>query len=104
MSGLKISEQVENILRVSHAARNSDRELLILYMAKFGMGLTKEQEDKFRKMPSTETIRRTRQALQEQGKYPADKEVDEARFQKYRKMRYEYKYNDDTNTVERILT
>lgn len=100
---MKISDQVEAILKASHAARNSDRELLIIYMQKFGLELSDKQQALFRKMPSTETIRRTRQALQEQGKYPADEAVDNARFEKFRKMKYEYKYNDETNTVERIL-
>lgn len=100
---MKISDQVEGILRVSQAARNSDKELLIIYMAKFGLGLTKEQEDKFRKMPSVETIRRTRQALQEHGKYPADPEVEEQRFEKYRRVKQNIKYNAETNTVEMLL-
>lgn len=100
---MKVSERVENILKASHAARNSDRELQIIYMQKAGLELTPKQIELFRKLPSMETIRRTRQSLQEQGKYPADEAVDNARFEKFRKMKYEYKYNDETNTVERIL-
>lgn len=84
---MKIGEQVENILKASHAARNSDKELLILYMQKFGMALTSEQVALFRKMPSVETIRRTRQQLQEQGKYEADESVNEARYKKYTETR-----------------
>jgi len=80
-------EQVANILKVSSAARNSDRELLILYMQKFGMELTLKQIEKFRKMPSTETIRRSRQAIQEQGKYLASPAVEEERFRKYKQMK-----------------
>ena len=89
---MRISRQVENILAASHAARNSDRELLIIYMQKFGMELTDKQIGTFRQMPSVETIRRTRQQLQMQGKYPADKKVDEERFNKYQQMKHGVKH------------
>lgn len=85
---MNISERVENILKVSRDARNSDKELLIIYMQKAGMDLSQKQRNIFRDMPSSETIRRIRQKFQEQGKYKADKAVDEARFNKYRKVRY----------------
>lgn len=100
---MKISDQVEAILKYSRAARNSDRELLIIYMQKYGMELTDKQIELFRKMPSTETIRRTRQSLQEKGLYPADQVVDEARFQKFKKVREEIRYNAETNTIERVI-
>lgn len=84
---MRIVDRVSNILSVSRAARNSDRELLIIFMQKMGMELTDRQIDIFRKMPSTETIRRTRQSLQERGLYPADQKVNEARYNKFKEMR-----------------
>lgn len=36
---MKTSFRVENILQASRAARNSDKELLIIYMQKSGMNL-----------------------------------------------------------------
>ena len=85
---MKISDKVESILKNSHAARNSDKELLILYMQQFGLELGSKQVDLFRKMPSVETIRRTRQVLQEHGKYPADEKVEEERYKKYVQVRH----------------
>ena len=85
---MNISQRVENILKVSKQARNSDKELLVIYMQKSGMELTPEQVAIFKEMPSTETVRRIRQKLQEQGKYPADEAVDNARFEKYQAMKY----------------
>ena len=84
---MKLTEQVENILRVSKKARNSDKELLIIYMQKFGMNLSDAQIDKFKDMPSMESITRARRILQEQGKYEATEEVDEARFEKYQEAK-----------------
>lgn len=84
---MKITEQVENILKASTKARNSDRELLVIYMQKAGMGLSDKQILVFKGMPSVETIRRTRQMLQEQGKYLPSKEVEEVRFKKFQNMR-----------------
>jgi hypothetical protein len=72
---MTITDQVENILRASKQARNSDTELQIIYMQKFGLNLTDHQVELFRNMPSLETIRRVRQKIQEQGKYPADQAV-----------------------------
>lgn len=97
---MKVTEQVENILRVSSQARNSDRELIIIYMMKFGMNLTKEQIERFRKMPSMETIRRVRQALQSQGKYPASPEVEEKRYQKFKNVRENINYDSPEQLLE----
>lgn len=84
---MKVVDQVENILKASHKARNSDKELLIIYMQKFGLELTPRQVELFKEMPSTETIRRVRQQLQMEGKYPASEEVDNARFEKYKEVK-----------------
>lgn len=98
---MKILDQVENILKASHAARNSDKELLIIYMMKFGMGLTSRQIELFKKMPSVETIRRSRQIIQEQGKYPADPEVDKARFEKYKQVKDGIHYVEPEELLEK---
>jgi hypothetical protein len=87
---MKISERVENILRASHAARNSDTELLIIYMQKSGLELTPKQIEKFKDLPSMETITRVRRQLQEQGKYEADEVVKEARYEKFKQAREEH--------------
>lgn len=97
---MKILEQVENIMKFSHAARNSDKELLVIYMQKFGLDLTPRQVELFKKMPSVETIRRSRQIIQEQGKYPADPAVDEARFKKYQEVKYNIKQEEPEKLLE----
>lgn len=84
---MTISERVKNILAASQAARNSDKELLIIYMNKSGMDLSAEQEAIFRKMPSMETLRRIRQKWQEIGAYKADPKVEEARYSKFKSVR-----------------
>lgn len=97
-----ITQRVENILRASEKARNSDKELLVIYFQKSGMNLSEQQIDVFRKMPSTETIRRVRQSLQEQGKYPASETVNEKRYSKFREMRGSVGVAS-TQQTERIL-
>lgn len=89
------AEQVENILKFSHKARNSDTELLIVYMQKYGLNLTDAQIQKLKEMPSSETITRIRRKLQEQGKYPADQDVNEARYEKFKE------YQDPEKILER---
>lgn len=80
---MTIKQRVEAILKVSRMARNSDTELQIIYMQKSGMNLTEQQQQVFRDLPSMETIRRIRQKLQEEGKYLADAEVEQARYNKF---------------------
>lgn len=80
---MNVAQRVEAILNLSRMARNSDTELLIIYMQKSGMSLTKEQVALFRKLPAFETITRVRRKLQEEGKYVADKEVENARYNKF---------------------
>lgn len=84
---MNVTQRVEAILRASEDARNSDTDLIVIYMQKSGMNLTEDQIAKFKRMPSTETIRRIRQKLQEQGKYPASDAVNERRYSKFKEMR-----------------
>ena len=89
---MTVHDRIENILRVSHKARNSDLELWLIYAKKSGLNLTREQEEVLRDMPIFETIRRSRQKIQEQGKYLADKEVEEARYNKFKEVRRDIKF------------
>lgn len=74
-----VSKIVEDTLREKPYTRNSDKELLLHVWSHLGLELTAEQRSKFRDMPSTETVRRIRQKLQEGGKYPADQAVRKVR-------------------------
>jgi hypothetical protein len=88
---MTIKERVENLLKASVKARNSDIELLILYMQKSGMELSEKQIEIFRKMPSAETITRIRRKLQEEGKYEASDAVNQARYDKMKE--YQESFN-----------
>ena len=79
--------RVESILKYCPKARNSDKELLVIYLQKSGMELTDKQIEVFMNMPSTESIRRIRQKLQEEGKYLADKEVEDKRYELFKERR-----------------
>ena len=94
---MKINERIEAILKASKAARNSDTELLIIYLQKSGMELTPKQIEKFKDLPSMETITRVRRQLQEQGKYEADESVQEGRYQKFKEHREEYGIGDSAD-------
>lgn len=96
---MNTSERVEAILKYDKQSRDSDKRLLIVFMQKAGMDLTPRQMEIFKEMPSMETIRRIRQKIQEQGKYPASEEVDNARFEKYQQV----KYGINNEDPERIL-
>lgn len=90
-------QRVANILAVSREARNSDKELLIIFMQKMGMGLTPYQQDIFRKL-NMESIRRQRQILQhDEGLYPADENVDKARYDRFKEIR------GNSASVEKVL-
>jgi hypothetical protein len=84
---MNITDRVRNILEAVPATRDSDKELLIIYMQKAGMELTPAQVNLFKQLPSMETIRRIRQKIQENGEYPASPEVDKQRFEKYKQTK-----------------
>lgn len=76
---MTITQKIQAILEHVPATRNSDTELLLIYMQKSGMELTPKQVEIFKNMPSAETIRRTRQKIQQVGKYTAAPEIKAAR-------------------------
>lgn len=98
---MKILDQVTNILKASHMARNSDKQLMIIFMQKSGMNLSPQQIETFKRMPSLETVRRTRQLIQEQGKYPADQRIEEERYNKFKEVRHGIQYEDPEALLEK---
>jgi len=68
---MRVSYLIEDVLKENVGARSSDKELYIAVWERLGFYLSETQKAKFRDLPSTETIRRVRQKLQEQGFYQA---------------------------------
>jgi len=97
---MKINERVENILKASRSARNSDKALLLIYMAKSGIVFTPQQKEIFEKLPAFETITRIRRTLQEQGKYEPDHHVLEARYEKYKSVKEGIHHEDPEKLLE----
>lgn len=64
------------------------------------MNLSPKQEEIFRGMPSMETIRRSRQQIQSEGKYPASKEVEKERYIKQLAMRQNIREEDPEKLLE----
>lgn len=90
-----VGRKVENVLKAYPETRNSDKKLIMyvwkLYHDKDFMqdagGKWWIDVDAIMDMPSPESIRRSRQTLQELGMYPAtDPEVIKKRQKNYRKM------------------
>ena len=100
---MTIKQRVENILRVSKTARNSDDDLQIIYMQKSGMKLSNEQIKLFKDLPKMETLRRIRQKLQEEGKYLADSEVEKERYQRFKATRSSIS-RSTSDEIEQIIT
>lgn len=81
-----IKPKVEEILKHSQEARNSDKELILRVWHACGLILDEKQREIYRKIPHAESIRRTRQKFQEEGKYLADKQIIEAREENRKNM------------------
>lgn len=79
---MRVSDEVEEILKEMPSARNSDRVLFLEYMQRNGMNLSLAQQERFWSLAMPETVRRVRQKLQEQGKYVATDKVLKERFRK----------------------
>ena len=72
---MKLNNTIEHVLTNYPEARDSDRYLILKVWEAYGLYLSESQKDKFMGCPSTESIRRTRQKLQERGKYKASERV-----------------------------
>lgn len=86
---MKVSQLVEDALKRWPQTRDSDKKLILAVWSEQGLRLTPEQKKLFYQVASPESITRCRRKLQEQGKYPASKSVEEQRFKKFK----EYKDN-----------
>lgn len=75
----KLTTQIEQILASNLQARNSDKELLLAYWQSQGLYLSHDQIEIFKNLRSPESVRRIRQKLQEEGKYPATDNVKQER-------------------------
>lgn len=85
---MKVIERVEAFLQADQSYRDSDKKLLLDYWYKQGLRLSKEQREIFLEVCTTpETITRARRMLME--KYPASKEVDDERFNKFQQHKNE---------------
>lgn len=84
---MTIQEKIELILKHDPASRDSDKRLQVIFMNKMGMNLSPEQIETFYSLPALETIRRTRQQIQMDGKYPASAKVESERYKKFEAMR-----------------
>lgn len=67
------NKAVERILQNEPATRSNDKLLILRVWENYGMGFSDSQRRTFLsdRLPSPETIRRTRQKLQAEGKYTA---------------------------------
>lgn len=86
---MRVTSVVKGALSNNHQARNSDKVLLLQVWHDMGLDLTPVQTAKFLGLPTPETIRRVRQKLQEDGKYLANEEVQEARYNMFKDVRSE---------------
>ena len=78
---------VKSVLRDNKETRNSDKRLLIEIWKIQGLNLTDEQERMFMKCASPESIRRSRQRIQEMGFYESYEPVRQARLFEQEKLR-----------------
>lgn len=68
------SRTVERILQNEPSTRSNDKLLILRVWEQYGMGFSEQQKKLLLgdRLPNTETIRRTRQKLQAEGKYTAN--------------------------------
>ena len=93
-----IARVVKQVLANYPETRDNDKELLIKTWEHLGLYLSQGQQDKFKHIASPETIRRTRQKIQEGGLYPATE-----RTRSFRKVKSAViQQNAPTATPERL--
>ena len=91
----KVKSLVEKILQENPAARNSDKKLILEVWKYQGLELTPEQQEKFMRVFSPESIRRNRQKIQAEGKYKPEEKVAKFRASEQRAVREEVLTEDE---------
>ena len=86
---MKTNNIVEWVLKNKPESRNDDKLLMREVWKLQGFHLNDQMFEKFRKSASPESIRRTRQKFQMEGKYKASEEVNEQRYEKFKEARQE---------------
>jgi hypothetical protein len=81
------SKIIEQTLRDNPGTRNSDRKLILEVWRRQGFELTAYQEEMFWRVGSAESIRRTRQKLQEKGLFLATEPIQKERARRGLKTR-----------------
>ena len=94
-------ELVEAMLQKYPRTRSSDSDLIIGILQAKGANLSPAQREIMRSI-NFESIRRNRQLLQADGKYPADKEVQDTRRHKAELVRDTTGAHQDSLTVNLI--
>src|ERR1035437_9898163 len=86
--------KVKEILKEYPETRDSDKLLILKVWESEGLFLSDDQRETFLKLTSSETIRRTRQKLQEQGYYKSTQRVKDIRMKKEIEMRQDFMTKD----------
>ena len=84
---MKILNKVLRCLQQDPATRNSDRLLMLQVWDIEGLGLSDSQKERFMHVSSPESIRRTRQKIQQNGQYTATDTVKRNR----KELEHQYK-------------
>lgn len=85
---MKVKDDVRRLLENYPVCRNSDKALIVYYLQMHGVNLSKEQMQRIKDLPSMESVRRARQALQMDGKYRATEQVEDLRYELFKQNRY----------------
>ncbi len=96
---LNAENLVKQILAECPETRSNDKELIIKVWEAQGLYLSDEQLEIFKKCFSTETIRRTRQKLQEEGLYPATENIQNKRRKLEQQTRDFFVSNKSTRKI-----
>lgn len=96
-------QRTEAIMQFVPKSRSDDKLLCVLFMQKSGLSLSEEQIEAFYKMDDLWTVRRCRQKIQEQGKYPATKEVEEKRYKEYVRVKHSIPFVDSPEPTAEVL-
>src|ERR1035437_7854235 len=87
-------DQIKEILKDYPETRDSDKLLILKVWESEGLFLSDDRRDTFLKLTASETIRRSRQRLQEQGYYKSTQRVKDIRMKKEVEMRKDFMTKD----------
>lgn len=92
MKWANLRTEILEIYKFDNSVANDDKKLIAKVWNRHGWDMSENLYENLKKMPSAESIRRTRQKLVAEGLIKPNNKTTERRYKEFKDFRYNYDY------------